>query len=676
MTGRHRQRGDSTLPVDEDLRELPGGGPPARLSDYVLAGLAGLAGGPTTNAEPPRDAPSSEVRYLADRLARVAREGDPWYAHLDAYLAHPTDGDVPLLVLAREMGLSLAELLATALAAAVDEDLMAGRTLAYLQSPIGGSRPTLGLLAALLAPLPACAHAADVIATGAAQRTGMIAIQGEGPLPERICCVPSPIALGLRGFDADWPGISIGGGAAPEIPLAASTVEAAARHAHALATVPTSTLVLRSGSLAEARAVARLIADRLQRRAALIATDRLAGLGPWLFLRGLVPVFSLELAPGEHHRLPDIPGYRGPVLVVCGPDGTIERRGEATSSWRLPTPGPAERAVLWDRALGDRALAEVLAAEHRHSSGRIAELARSARQMVLLDGRERPQRADVTLAARITEAPGLGALAQPLTDAVTDDVLVVPDALRADLQALAARCRGRDTLADGLGPAARARYHPGVRTLFVGPSGTGKTLAASWLATTLGVPLYRVDLAAVTSKYIGETEKHLAQLIACAEHAEIALLFDEADSLFGKRTDVKDSNDRFANAQTNYLLQRIETFDGIAILTSNSRARFDSAFSRRLDAILDFPTPGPEERRALWMAHLGAHHTLSVSEVNQLAATIDLAGGHIRNIVFAAAVAARSAGRAIEPSDLIRGAAAEYRKLGRQAPAGLAGTRS
>jgi SpoVK/Ycf46/Vps4 family AAA+-type ATPase len=175
----------------------------------------------------------------------------------------------------------------------------------------------------------------------------------------------------------------------------------------------------------------------------------------------------------------------------------------------------------------------------------------------------------------------------------------------------------------------------------------------------------------VTSKYIGETEKNLAQLLARAEHAEVVLLFDEADSLFGKRTDVKDSNDRYANAQTNYLLQRIETFDGIAVLTSNSRARFDSAFSRRLDAIIEFPPPGPEERRALWIAHLGAAHGLSAAEINQLAATVDLAGGHIRNVVLAAAATVRADGRALACADLVRCIAAEYRKLGRQMPAGL-----
>jgi SpoVK/Ycf46/Vps4 family AAA+-type ATPase len=177
-----------------------------------------------------------------------------------------------------------------------------------------------------------------------------------------------------------------------------------------------------------------------------------------------------------------------------------------------------------------------------------------------------------------------------------------------------------------------------------------------------------VDLSAITSKYIGETEKNLAQLLARAEQAEVVLLFDEADSLFGKRTDVKDSNDRFANAQTNYLLQRIETFDGITILTSNGRSRFDSAFSRRLDMMVEFVLPGPEERRDLWRSHLGTNHQLSDAQINQLAATCDLCGGHIRNAVLAAAAVAQATGQAIGFRDVGVGLEAEYRKLGQQMP--------
>jgi len=149
------------------------------------------------------------------------------------------------------------------------------------------------------------------------------------------------------------------------------------------------------------------------------------------------------------------------------------------------------------------------------------------------------------------------------------------------------------------------------------------------------------------------------------------LLFDEADSLFGKRTDVKDANDRFANQQTNYLLQRIESFEGIVLLTSNSRARFDPAFTRRLDAILEFPTPGPEERRALWLAHLGDAHSLDAAALNRLAAACDLAGGHIRNVVLAAAARARLQDSAIGEAEIAAAVAAEYRKLGKPVPAGI-----
>jgi SpoVK/Ycf46/Vps4 family AAA+-type ATPase len=251
---------------------------------------------------------------------------------------------------------------------------------------------------------------------------------------------------------------------------------------------------------------------------------------------------------------------------------------------------------------------------------------------------------------------------------VPDEALVMPPELQSALAALRQRCQRREGLADALGPSARTRYHPGVRSLFVGPSGTGKTLAAAWLASRLGLPLYRVDLASVASKYIGETEKNLAQLFARAEHAEVVLLFDEADALFGKRTDVKDANDRFANQQTNYLLQRIESFDGIAVLTSNSRARFDAAFTRRLDSIIEFPMPGPQERRALWLAHLGCHHRLDDAQVNRVAAACDLAGGHIRNATLAAASADTGPVVYTQLRAAIEG---EYRKLGRHAPAGL-----
>jgi SpoVK/Ycf46/Vps4 family AAA+-type ATPase len=163
----------------------------------------------------------------------------------------------------------------------------------------------------------------------------------------------------------------------------------------------------------------------------------------------------------------------------------------------------------------------------------------------------------------------------------------------------------------------------------------------------------------------------LAQLLSRAEHAEVILLFDEADSMFGKRTDVKDSNDRFANSQTNYLLQRIENFDGIILLTSNSRGRFDPAFFRRLDAIVEFPVPGPSERRSLWQSHLGHGHRLTDGEMNRLSAAADLIGGNIRNAVLTASLLARDGGGPIQYAHILEALGDEFLKLGRQVPSEL-----
>jgi hypothetical protein len=643
--------------------------PRPTLATHALAALAALVErGAATAGD------SAELQFLAQQRRRAVPDGTPDDAALRAYLARPESIDAPLLALADTLGLTSAEILAIALAAAVDEDLMVGRAIAYLQSPVGGGRPTVGLLGAALAPVSG-PGAVDALLTGAAVQSGLLTVLGGdgAPLPERATAVPLPLGLALRGRDWSWPGATIGPGDVPEIALPPSVIREAERHARALLTSAQPALALRTVSPAEGRSVAAAVARALDRRPLFIETDKTAGLGPWLLLRGLVPVFCFELGPGERKTLPAIPFYRGPVLALSGPDGRIEAPGGALPSFVLTVPAPQERHALWQTALGDTPLAAHLAGEHRHGAGRIAHLGRLAGHRAALQGRDTPTHEDVVAASWSGEGGSLESLAQPLRDPISDETLVVPAALRSELEVLVWRCRLREGLAGDLGVSASARYQPGVRALFVGPSGTGKTLAAGWLATRLGLPLYRVDLASVTSKYIGETEKNLAQLLARAEQAEVVLLFDEADSLFGKRTDVKDANDRFANSQTNYLLQRIESFDGIAVLTSNSRARLDAAFTRRLDLIVDFPLPGPEERRDLWRAHLGHAHGLVLRDLNQLAAAADLAGGHIRNAVFAAAVRARSRGRVIEYADVVQGLLGEYRKLGRQLPAELRG---
>ena len=638
------------------------------LRHYALAALAQLA-----HADEAGTAACAEQRYLAAQLAAVGAAGGNVLATLPAYRRAPGESDARLLRLATALDLTEYEQLAVALAAAIEDDALAGRAIAWLQTPVGGSRPTLGLVAQALAQAPGAGEQPlHTLFGGRGVLSGLLSVMNpSSPVPERPLAVPVAICLALAGQDATLPGTTIGITDLQPITLPPAVQTQARRHAHALAAGHRRGLIVRAAAAAEARHAASAIAAALNLRPLFVETDALDGLAPLLVLCGLLPVFCFELGPGERRKLPRVPLYDGPCLALCGLEGSVEHAGAALLSWTLPIPTRDERQRLWQAALGDVAVAARLAREHRHGSARIAQLAHLAQHRAALDGGDKPAAAHIAEAAWAGEGLGLDALAQPLRDAVADEAMVMTPALRRDLETLLLRCRSRDGLEQGLGAAAKTRYRPGVRALLVGPSGTGKTLAAGWLATRLQMPLYRVDLAAVSSKYIGETEKNLAQLLAQAEQAEVVLLFDEADSMFGKRTEVKEANDRFANAQTNYLLQRIESFDGVTLLTSNSKGRFDSAFMRRLDLIIEFPLPGPEERRALWVSHLGAGHTLATAQVNQLAAAVDLGGGHIRNAVLTAAVLAQARGQAISYDDLLPAICDEYRKLGRQAPAEL-----
>ncbi|MBT9503806.1 MAG: ATP-binding protein, partial [Burkholderiaceae bacterium] len=509
------------------------------------------------------------------------------------------------------------------------------------------------------------------LAFGPAVRSGLLLLDDEGrPLCERSLRVAAPIAAALAGVSADWPGSRVRAAQAEAalVDGVPALRAAADRWAASLAATPQATLALRSASAAEARGLSAAIIERLGARPAWFDDQLPVGADVWLMLSGRVPVFALQAAPGELAAVPPLPGYDGPVLVTTGLDGGICREGAAVADWRIPAPDPATRGALWRAALGDTELAAAAAARYRAGVAQISEHARLAQ--LLAAGQ--PSLQTIAEAASMTSAGrALDALAQALPELVPDGALVVNDSVGADLERALQRCAQRERLHAGLGEAARTRACDGVRMLFTGLSGTGKSLAGQWLAARLGLPIYRVDLAAMLSKWIGDTEKNLAELLGRAEHADVVLLFDEADTLFGKRTEIATANDRFANAQTNYLLQRIESHAGIVVLTSNSRNRFDPAFVRRLDFIIDFSAPDAQARRALWQAHLGEASSCDQQQLNRLAALADLAGGNIRNAVLAAAASAQTAGRRLDFDDIAAGVRGEYRKLGRTAPPGL-----
>jgi SpoVK/Ycf46/Vps4 family AAA+-type ATPase len=248
--------------------------------------------------------------------------------------------------------------------------------------------------------------------------------------------------------------------------------------------------------------------------------------------------------------------------------------------------------------------------------------------------------------------PRLEALAQRIVPMAGWQDLVLPEMQLQMLEQLAAQSRHRMKVYEQWGFAARGRRGLGLSALFAGPSGTGKTLAAEVLARELGLDLYRIDLSAVVSKYIGETEKNLRQVFDAAETGGGVLLFDEADALFGKRAEVKDSHDRYANIEVGYLLQRMESFEGLAILTTNIKAALDKAFQRRLRFIVDFPFPNAEQRVSIWERAFPAETPTEGLDAKRLA-SLNMAGGGIRNIALNAAFLAAEQGTAVRMSDVL-----------------------
>jgi hypothetical protein len=243
-----------------------------------------------------------------------------------------------------------------------------------------------------------------------------------------------------------------------------------------------------------------------------------------------------------------------------------------------------------------------------------------------------------------------------------DDLILPPDRL-SKIREVIARVRHRDLVYDDWSfPAVPSS---GVVALFAGPPGTGKTMSAEIIAGDLGLDMFKVDLSNVVSKYIGETEKHLERVFSAAEASAVLLVFDEADALFGKRTQVSDAHDRYANLETSYLLQRLEVYEGLTILTSNLASNIDDAFLRRVHVFVEFPMPEESERRAIWLASFPKEAPVEDVDVDFLAVRFPLSGGSIRTAALTAAFAAAAEGGGLSMSHVIYGLMREYQKLGR-----------
>lgn len=453
------------------------------------------------------------------------------------------------------------------------------------------------------------------------------------------------------------------------LPLPAAFAALADSLAARLAAGPVMPVQLIGGDAGDRLAVAAALADRLGRRAVRLDAGRVpSGSERAAFLRllaretllgRLLPY--LEADPDEAAAVEL--AARLPVFLVLG-----GRHRAACDRQMLPVtvphlPAPA-RSDLWSVALGTAAeglngAVEAVAAQFEFDPQRVARAVADARtaapgDVITAD--------DLWAACRDQTAGALAALARRIDPVYDWDDLILPASVASQLRDLAGHVALRGRVYGEWGFDAKMSRGRGISALFAGPSGTGKTMAAEVLARHLRLDLYRVDLAGVVSKYVGETERNLRTIFDTADRSGVILFFDEADALFGKRTEVKDSHDRFANIEINYLLQRMEEYRGLAILATNRKADLDRAFLRRLRFLIDFPFPDAGQRLRIWQRAFPPQTPLAGVDFAALAG-MELSGGNIRNIALDAAFLAAQAGLPVGMEQLARAARRECAKV-------------
>ena len=379
-------------------------------------------------------------------------------------------------------------------------------------------------------------------------------------------------------------------------------------------------------------------------------------------LRGLVVLIEADLIESSDAvRMASVSRFidrvQGPILI-----SDREPRFAGNRSVRTFDVAPlsaAEQSAQWQRGFGDRVGSlngsiDRVVSQFRLSAATIQEIA--------ADATLPPER--LWDECRIRSRVKLGGLARRIEPAACWDDLIVPPTQEAALRELTAHVRHRTTVYEEWGFADRTKRGLGITALFAGASGTGKTTAAEVLAGELGLDLYCIDLSAVMSKYIGETEANLRRVFDAAEQSGAVLQFDEADALFGKRAEVKDSHDRYANIEVSYLLQRMEEYRGLAILTTNMKSALDTAFLRRIRFVVQFPFPDEAERERIWRRMFPPAAPTEGLNFAALA-KLPLAGGNIRSIALGAAFIAADASEPVRMRHVVRAVRTEYAKLER-----------
>ncbi|MEV8325565.1 AAA family ATPase [Kitasatospora sp. NPDC056731] len=598
------------------------------------------------------------------------------------------------------------ELLLVALAP--DLDTRFERLYGYLNDDLTLRRPTIGLALELCGRSGAGAGRFRFTAQAPMIAGGLLEItEPERPLLSRGLRLPDRVTAHLLGSDEPDGAlrglVRVGRAGAGTPPQAARRLRATVANGGGLVH-----LLDRGGN------AGRLAVDALAglgRRALVVDVTALAARPPEAVVRALAREARLSgsgVVLGPLERLePERPERAGLLRELCAELAEVPLLVHGSRPWDptwaqespvvlvAPPLDPAQRAERWAHALGGAShepagepsgepgegaaespaegpyegvlraeLAEAVA-PYQLDEDQVARAAGVATRTAAAE--HRPVTADdLRAAVRAQNGAGLARLARRIEPAVGWDDLVLPEPTARQLHELALRARHRDQVLGQWRMRPGGGRGRGVIALFAGESGTGKTMSAEVVAAELGMELYVVDLSTVVDKYIGETEKNLERIFTEASHVNAVLLFDEADAIFGKRSQVKDAHDRHANVESAYLLQRMESFDGIAVLTTNLRANLDEAFTRRLDVIAEFPVPDEEQRHALWERCLGPRIPRGDDlDLAFCARHFELAGGSIRACAVTAAYLAAETGRPLGMAELVFAVEREYRKLGR-----------
>jgi AAA+ superfamily predicted ATPase len=630
---------------------------------------------------------TTEHPAQAARRTTVDETVDEFAAEVADRVAASDGVRLPLRELGQVFGLSELELDAVLVCLAPELRRKYDRLYAYLQDDITRQRPSVDLVLDLLCPTERerwTARAA--FADGAPlARFGILtpvedphSPSGSSGLARFLTLDPqiTQFLLGTARLDARLSGHArLHAPADPVVGPDPTRAEQLVRLAEHHLADPRVVFHLKGPAGAGKQALALRCAQTLGMPLVSVDANNLAG--PLLRLafregmlhRAAVHVANADTLLGDETLRTTLADHRGLVFLTGEADWPA---GDQVIPLTVPLPDLPHSVAIWRDALAGvtadaESWAEELAGRYRLAPGRIPAAVRLAQDNRLMVARPGPLRlADVSAACRQQSASTLGGVAVKVSSRVSFDDLVLPADRVELLHELRDQFEHRHQVLTGWGFGAKLSRGKGLSALFSGPPGTGKTMAAEALGGDLGLDLYQVDLSAVVSKYIGETEKNLARIFDEAATSNAILFFDEADALFGKRTEVSDAHDRYANIETSYLLQKMDSYDGVVILASNLRQNLDEAFTRRLRFIVEFPFPEPDSRRRIWRTAFPAGAPLGADvDFAELGEQFALSGGNIKNIALNAAFLAAVDKDDITRRHILNATRREFEKMGK-----------